>query len=99
MLGNYIPVTPKREIMKLLPLHFNHPPENIRPEIGERTMDWSGCMYEIQAVSLFGDDVFVKPLPQSCWSDEKRDWVDVYHFGQEPRWHDVTSLIPCAKRR
>ena len=82
----------------MMPLHFNAPPENVQPEIGERAMNWAGCMFDIQSVSLFGDEVFVKPLPQSCWNDSEQEWVDVYHLGQEPRWEKVDELIPCAKR-
>ena len=62
------------------------------PELGQKAMSWTGCMFEIISVSLFGDEVYVKPLPTFCTDGE---WH--YHLGKEPRWITLSSLIPVMK--
>jgi len=72
-------------------MHFK---KNKPPNIGQRVMGYGGCVFIVEAVSLFGDEVFIKPLLQSCWSDSHNDWIDVYHLGKESRWKKVDELIP-----
>jgi len=62
------------------------------PDLGDRAMNWAGFVFEIIGVSLFGDEVYAKPLPNFCTDGE---WH--YQLGKEPRWIELSSLIPMAK--
>ena len=66
------------------------------PKLGQRVM--GAVLYEILSVSMFGDEVFVQPLPVTCWNEDHKRWEPVYHLGTEPRWKKVEDLSPCTPK-